>query len=167
MLIKQNHRTNGPLLLREGLIESAERVPGGFYLFEPLAVDTVRFILKLKSLGMSLTEIKTLYQIRREKPMGNEAYPLVLKRLQKHLSEVNKKIGEYEEFREELVEAIDLVRECHGCRMKPNRENCLACDIVQKRLRIPFPMGLSSKEFNADERQNPGGCLVKSVRWWL
>ena len=64
--------------LAEGLVESAERSPGGFYLFEPHTVDTVRFIQKLKSLGMSLSEIKSLYQVRREKPTGNEAYPVVL-----------------------------------------------------------------------------------------
>ncbi|MGO9572225.1 MAG: MerR family transcriptional regulator [Desulfomonilaceae bacterium] len=127
--------------LEEGLIESAERSPGGFYLFEPHIVDTVRFIQKLKNLGMSLNEIKALYQVRREKPTGNEAYPVVLKRLQDRLCDMNKKIGEYEELREELEEAIDLVQQCHGCRMKPNRENCLACDIVKKRNRIPLPFG--------------------------
>ncbi|MGO9119341.1 MAG: MerR family transcriptional regulator [Desulfomonilaceae bacterium] len=127
--------------LAEGLVESAERSPGGFYLFEPHTVDTVRFIQKLKSLGMSLSEIKSLYQVRREKPTGNEAYPVVLKRLQERLSDVNRKIGECEELRQELVEAIDLVQQCHGCRMKPNRENCLACKIVKKRRRIPLPFG--------------------------
>ncbi len=127
--------------LGEGLIESAERSPGGFYLFEPHTVDTVRFIQKLKSLGMSLNEIKSLYQVRREKPTGNEAYPVVLKRLQDRLSDVRKKIGEYEELRDELEEAIDLVQQCHGCRIKPNRENCLACEVVKKRVRIPLPFG--------------------------
>ena len=127
--------------LGEGLVESAERSPGGFYLFEPHTVDTVRFIQKLKSLGMSLNEIKSLYQVRLEKPTGNEAYPVVLKRLQERLSDVNKKIGEYKELRQELEEAVDLVQQCHGCLMKPNRENCLACEIVKKRRRIPLPFG--------------------------
>ncbi len=127
--------------LGEDLIAAAERSPGGFYLFESRTVDTVLFIQKLKSLGMSLNEIKSLYQIRREKPTGNEAYPLVLKRLQDRLCDVNKKIEEYEELRKELEEAIDLVQQCHGCQTKPNRENCLACDIVKKRSRIPLPFG--------------------------
>ena len=127
--------------LGEGLIESAGRSPGGFYLFEPHTVDTVRFIQKLKSLGLSLNDIKVLYQIRREKRTGNEAYPLVLKRLQERLSDVNKKIREHEELRQELEEAIGLIQQCHGCRMKPNRENCLACEIVKKRRRIPLPFG--------------------------
>ena len=87
--------------LEEDLIASAKRSPGGFYLFESRTVDTVLFIQKLKSLGMSLNEIKSLYQIRREKPTGNEAYPLVLKRLQDRLCDVNKKIEEYEELRKE------------------------------------------------------------------
>jgi DNA-binding transcriptional MerR regulator len=127
--------------LEEGLIESAKRSPGGFYLFEVHTVDTVRFIQKLKSIGMSLTEIKTLYQIRREKPTGHEAYPLVLRRLQECLNDANKKIEEYEELREELEKTIDLVQQCHGCRIKPNRENCLACEVIKERSRIPLPFG--------------------------
>jgi DNA-binding transcriptional MerR regulator len=127
--------------LGEGLIECAERSPGGFYLFESHTVDTVRFIQKLKSLGMSLKEIKAMYQIRQEKPTGNEAYPAVLKFLQERLSDVNEKIGEYEELREEVEQTIDLVKQCRGCRIKPNRENCLACEIVKKRRRIPLPYG--------------------------
>ena len=125
--------------LEEGLIESAGRSPGGFYLFETYTVDTVRFIQKLKSLGMSLKEIKALYRIRREKQTGNEAYPVVLKRLQKSLKDVKKKIEEYEALRDELAKAIVLVQECHGCKMKPNRKNCLACKIVKQRDRIPSP----------------------------
>jgi DNA-binding transcriptional MerR regulator len=127
--------------LEEGLIESAERSPGGFYLFKVHTVDTVRFIQKLQSIGMSLNEIKVLYQIRREKPTGHQAYPLVLKRLQECLNDVNKKIEEYEELREELKETIDLVQQCHGCRTKPNRKNCLACEVIKKRDRIPLPYG--------------------------
>ncbi len=137
----RDYYTNRPLLLRGRPDRVCGESPGGFYHFEPHIVDTVRFIQKLKNLGMSLNEIKALYQVRRDKPTGNEAYPVVLKHLQDRLCDVNKKLGEFEELREELEEAIDLVQQCHGCRMKPNRENCLACDVVKKRHRIPLPFG--------------------------
>ncbi len=127
--------------LEEGLIESAQKSPGGFYLFDPHTVDTVRFIHKLQDIGMSLKDIKALYQVRRENPTGHEAYPIVLRRLQKRLHDVNRKIGQYEELRDELEKAIDLVQQCHGCKMKPNRENCLACEVVKDKDSIPLPFG--------------------------
>ncbi|MFI5295823.1 MAG: MerR family transcriptional regulator, partial [Thermodesulfovibrionales bacterium] len=81
--------------LEQGFIEAVERSPGGFYLFDDSAADKVRFIQSLKELGLPLKEIKALYLIRREKKRGNDAYPLVLERLVKHRTLLEKKISDY------------------------------------------------------------------------
>lgn len=127
--------------LELGFIEAAERSPGGFYLFDPSEVDRVRFIQSLKELGLPLKEIKALYNIRKEKKRGHDSYPLVLERLLKHRTAVEKKLKEYSRLKQELDEAIVLVGECKGCEEKPTKENCLACEIVKKRSRIPLPFG--------------------------
>ncbi len=127
--------------LEQGFIEASERSPGGFYLFDSGAVDKVRFIQNLKELGLPLKEIKELYKIRKEKKRGNDAYPLVLERLLKHRTLIEKKIAEYSKLKKELSEAITLVRECEGCTRNPTRENCLACEVVKKRTSIPLPFG--------------------------
>lgn len=127
--------------LEQGFIEASERSPGGFYLFDSNAVDKVRFVQRLKELGLPLKEIKALYKIRKEKKRGDDAYPLVLERLVKHRTLVERKISEYSELRKELDEAIVLVSECEGCEKRPTRENCAACEVLKKRSTIPVPFG--------------------------
>jgi len=127
--------------LELGFIEASERSPGGFYLFDEGVVDKVRFIQNLKEIGLPLKEIKELYKIRKEKKRGNDAYPLVLERLLKHRTMVEKKISEYSRLKKERSEAIALVSECEGCTKNPTRENCLACEVVKKRNSVPLPFG--------------------------
>ncbi len=127
--------------LEQGFIEASERSPGGFYLFDQGVVDKVRFIQNLKELGLPLKEIKELYKIRKEKKRGNDAYPLVLERLLKQRTLIEKKIAEYSRLKKELSEAIVLVSECEGCAKSPTRENCLACEVVKKRNSVPLPFG--------------------------
>lgn len=127
--------------LEQGFIQESDRSPGGFYLFEPGVVDKVRFIQDLKDLGLPLKEIKTLYRIRKDMNRGDDAYPLVLERLSRQRTLIQKKINEYENLKKELDDAIALVSECAGCEKKPTKENCLACDVVKKRDNIPLPFG--------------------------
>jgi len=127
--------------LEEGFIEYADRSDGGFYLFEPHVVAKVSFIKKLKDLGLSLKEIKALYQIRQEKNTGDEAYKLVLERLTKQHELTEKKMNEYLQLKEEIEDAMKLVKECTGCRKKPNRDNCIACEVVKKWDLLPSPFG--------------------------
>ena len=127
--------------LEEGFIQACERSLGGFYLFSPDVVDKVSFIQKLTSLGMPLKEIKTLYRIRKEHQTGNDAYGLVLEQLMKERDLMDQKIKEYMQLRDELDQAILLVSKCKGCSLRPTRENCIACDIVTRRSRIPLPFG--------------------------
>ncbi len=127
--------------LEQGFIEISERSPGGFYLFDFAVVGKVQFIQSLKELGFPLKEIKTLYDIRKEKKHGNDAYSLVLERLRKHKSLLEKKMAQYSKLKKELDESIRLVSECKGCDKKPTKENCIACAVVLKRKSIPLPFG--------------------------
>ncbi len=125
--------------LEEGFFQACERTPGGFYLFSPDVVDKVSLIQKLANLGMHLKEIKKLYRIRKKHLTGNDAYGLVLEHLMKERDLMEQKINEYTQLKGELAEAIRLVSECKGCSLRPTRENCMACNIVTRRRRIPLP----------------------------
>lgn len=59
--------------LQEELICATERSQGGFYLFDNCAVETVRYICHLRDLGLSLSKIKKLIEIRRESKNGGKA----------------------------------------------------------------------------------------------
>lgn len=127
--------------LEEGFIDHSDRSDGGFYLFDPNVVQKVNFIKKLKELGLSLKEIKALYKIRKENATGDDAYKLVVERLARQQELTEKKIREYQDLNQEIFNAISLVKECAGCRKKPNRENCAACDVVKKWDLVPLPFG--------------------------
>ncbi len=127
--------------LEEGLIEHIDRSDGGFYLFEPEVVDKVKFIRKLKELGMSLKEIKSLYDIRKQQKTGDEAYKLVLEKLKKQHQLAQRKAEEYMQLKKEIEDAMKLVNECAGCRKKPNRKNCTACEVLKEWDVLPSPFG--------------------------
>jgi MerR family Zn(II)-responsive transcriptional regulator of zntA len=126
--------------MEQGFIEAADKTPGGFYLFEPAAADTVFFVQKLKDAGLSLKEIKNIYLARRDGESGDRAYPEVLKHLEAQKSLLEQKIADYQRLKNEIEEAIDIVQDCHGCPLKPTRQNCAACSVVTSRKRLPLPL---------------------------
>ena len=125
--------------LEKEFIQAAERSPGGFYLFHPQAVETVRLIQMLAGLGMPLKEIKELFQIRRREETGDQAYSQVLERLRHQLRLTEKRIQEYARLKDEIQRACQLVERCRGCDKKPNRENCSACPVTSEFDPLPLP----------------------------
>ncbi len=126
--------------LEEGLIEASGRSPGGFYLFTPEAADTVFFVQKLKDAGLALAEIKKIYHARREGETGDEASFQVFKHLETQQALVEQKIADYQRLKKEIEEAMGLVRQCKGCRLKPTRQNCEACPVVKSAKTLPWPV---------------------------
>ncbi|MFP4194835.1 MAG: MerR family transcriptional regulator [Desulfobacterales bacterium] len=126
--------------LEEGFIEAADRSPGGFYLFEPEAAETVFFVRKLKDSGLTLRDIKKIYQARRDGETGDKAYPEVLRYLVRQKSLVKQKIADYQRLKTEIEEAIDMVRQCEGCHVKPCRQNCGTCPVVTSSNNLPLPL---------------------------
>ena len=125
--------------MEEGFIEAVDRSPGGFYLFAPEAAETVFFVQQLKDAGLALKDIKAIYEARQNGETGDAAYPRVLDHLEAQRARVAQKIADYERLKTEIEDAIDLVRECDGCRLKPNRENCQTCPVVTRRKKLPLP----------------------------
>lgn len=125
--------------MEEGFIEAAERSPGGFYLFAPEAAETVFFVQQLKDAGLALKDIKAIYEDRQNGETGDAAYPRILAHLEAQKERVAQKIADYERLKAEIEDAMELVRQCDGCRRKPNRENCENCSVVAGRKKLPLP----------------------------
>ncbi|MBS3755316.1 MAG: MerR family DNA-binding protein [Desulfobacterales bacterium] len=126
--------------LEENLIQAEDRSPGGFYLFTPEVAQTVFYIRKLKDAGLALKDIKKIYHARHNGKTGDEAYQEVLKHLEAQKALVEQKIADYQLLESEIKEAIDLVRKCDGCRVKPSRQNCENCPVVKSASKIPWPV---------------------------
>jgi DNA-binding transcriptional MerR regulator len=101
-----SRRTGTPVrLLREyadmGLIYTDGRSPGGYRLFDESALWCVEVIRGLRSLGLTVAEIRdvaSVYLARTDQPIG----PHLAERLASARARVNARIGELEELRRRL-----------------------------------------------------------------
>ncbi len=123
----------------EGFIEAADRSPGGFYLFEPEAAETVFYIQKLKDAGLALKDIKAVYRARHDSETGHEGHSKVIDQLEAQKALLEKKISDYRFLKSEIEAAIDIAARCEGCMKAPTRENCESCRVVRSSRKIPLP----------------------------
>jgi len=126
--------------LEKGFIQTADRSPGGFYLFRPDAADTVHYIQALKDAGLALKDIETIYQARSQGATGHQASSQVLEHLKKEKNLLEQKIQDYQILKAEIEEAINLASQCRGCSLRPSRETCLACEVFAAREKLPLPI---------------------------
>jgi DNA-binding transcriptional MerR regulator len=126
--------------LQEGLIRATDRSQGGFYLFDKRTVETVRYICHLRDLGLSLSKIKELIDIRRESKNGGKASRILQDRLEEQLEFIEKKLKEYSELKREISKTIQILKNCEGCKSNPNRSVCSSCSVLSELEDLPSPM---------------------------
>ena len=93
-----------------GLLPEAHRSVGGRRMYGPESIERLRFISRLKSLGLTLEEIRDLHQAFEE---GQT--PAMLERLDaqllRHLRQVEFKLGELTQLDADLRTYLDRIRE--------------------------------------------------------
>jgi len=89
-----------------GLIPPGEREGQGQHYYTEETLARLRKIDQLKKLGLSLDEIRDVIDLYFIDPSGVQAKQKVLVVLRQHLTEVDQKIREYQQFRAELEEHI-------------------------------------------------------------
>jgi DNA-binding transcriptional MerR regulator len=126
--------------LQEGLIRATERSQGGFYLFDKNTIETVRYICHLRELGLSLSTIKELIDIRRESKQGGTASRILRDRLGEQLEFIEKKLKEYRELKQEISTTIKVLKHCDGCKSNPSRSVCGSCSVLSELDDLPSPI---------------------------
>lgn len=86
-----------------GLMESPDRIERGVRVYDEQAVIRLKFILKLKELGLSLKEMHELADIYREQPSPDLIYPRLLEILDAHISKVDQKMSRLSSLRVDIV----------------------------------------------------------------
>jgi len=89
-----------------GLIPPGEREGQGQHYYTEETLARLRKIDQLKKLGLSLDEIRDVIDLYFIDPSGVQAKQKVLVVLRQHLTEVDQKIREYQQFRAELEDYI-------------------------------------------------------------
>jgi DNA-binding transcriptional MerR regulator len=112
----------------QGLVHP-RRTPGGTRVYD--AEDEQRFaaLLALARLGFSLETLAHLSGIRPASRTGDEASRAVGTNLKAMDAELEERARAIERQRADIERARTFIQGCHGCRQRPVRAVCDACEI--------------------------------------
>lgn len=86
-----------------GIIESVERQDGATRGYTPYYVRRIKFILKLKELGLSIKEMQDLYLAYGDAKQTERMIPRLMEILDQHVSKVDEKMSQLSSLRQEIV----------------------------------------------------------------
>ncbi len=101
---------------RIGLI-SPQRTESGYRLFSPEDIEALYFILQVKSLGLTLEEIRELLNLKKDRSLSCQA---VYNQLKEKIGEIEAKINQLQRLKTEL---IPLLKQCEANLHNPNPEH--------------------------------------------
>lgn len=87
-----------------GIIESAQRADGAARGYTPYFVRRIRFILKLKELGLTIKEMQDLYMAYGEAKHTERMIPRLIEILDEHISMIDNKMAKLASLRKDIVD---------------------------------------------------------------
>ncbi|GAB7028001.1 MerR family transcriptional regulator [Geotalea toluenoxydans] len=87
-----------------GIIESVQRQDGATRGFTPYYVRRIKFILKLKELGLTIKEMQDLYSAYGDAKQTDKMIPRLIEILDQHINKVDEKMAQLASLRKEIVD---------------------------------------------------------------
>lgn len=87
-----------------GIIESAERADGAARGYTPYYVRRIKFIMKLKHLGLTIKEMQALSSYYGEAKQTDIMIPALIKTLAEHVETLDKRVASLTALRKEIIE---------------------------------------------------------------
>lgn len=87
-----------------GIIESAQRADGAARGYTPYFVRRIKFILKLKELGLTIKEMQDLYLAYGEAKQTERMIPRLIEILDEHINMIDEKMAKLASLRKEIVD---------------------------------------------------------------
>ena len=87
-----------------GIIESVQRADGAVRGYTPYYVRRIRFIIKLKELGLTIKEMQDLYVAYGEAKQTENMIPRLIQILDDHINKVDEKMAKLASLRKDVVE---------------------------------------------------------------
>ncbi len=110
-----------------GLLQPATRSSGGFRLYEPAAVERLRWIDLLHGLGFSLHEMRDLLENWWGSGLGTEAMDRLRDIFQRKLAETRETIRLQQQLERELSEGLSYLETCRACAAPAAVNGCVHC----------------------------------------
>ncbi len=128
-LARQTGKTVRAIHLYEelGLLQPATRSSGGFRLYEPAAVERVRWIELLNGLGFSLQEMRSLVRSWWSAGIGPNAMEELRALFARKLDETRENLRRQQRLEQELLEGLAYLETCRECASPSDVRTCVRC----------------------------------------
>lgn len=110
-----------------GLLRPATRSSGGFRLFDASAVDRVRWIDSLHSLGFSLQEMREVLKSWWSSGQGDAAMSGLRELFTRKLAETREAVRRHQQLERELEEGLRYLETCETCAAPGPVRACVNC----------------------------------------
>jgi len=87
-----------------GIIESLERSDGATRGYTPYYIRRIKFILKLKELGLTIKEMQDLYSAYGDAKRTDRMIPRLVEILDQHVDKIDEKVAQLASLRKEIVD---------------------------------------------------------------
>ena len=111
-----------------GLLRPAARTSGGFRLYEPSAVERVRWIDLFHGMGFSLQEMRELVHAWWDAGLGPEAMDRLRSLFRRKLEETRESVQRFQRLERELADGLAYLEACRVCSTpEPTATGCVRC----------------------------------------
>jgi len=147
-----------------GLLVPATRSSGGFRLYEPAAVDRLRWIDLLHGLGFSLHEMRDVVQNWWGAELGPEAMGRLRGIFQRKLEETRESIRRHQRLEQELGEGLAYLETCRVCAAPAAVQECTHCTQDHGMTNEPaLVAGVTSAREPTRRHARPGFVRVEDI----
>ena len=97
-----------------GLIDPPQRTEGGIRYYTKEDIRRIKFVLKVKELGLSLKQMQELAEIYRQTKMPDRIMPRLIEILDGHTDAIHRKIGKLSSLARDIAEYRKRIVEFYG-----------------------------------------------------
>jgi DNA-binding transcriptional MerR regulator len=115
-----------------GLIEPVARSEGGHRMYQPEQLAKLQLIMDLREAGLSLQDIKSLFELKDRCGTAEEASSQMATALEAQIECMQRKITVLRRLREELAAMVVNIRECRSCNAPEFKVACDECDVMKQ-----------------------------------
>ncbi|MCB9598266.1 MAG: MerR family transcriptional regulator [Sandaracinaceae bacterium] len=113
-----------------GVLCPETRSQGGHRLFGEADLERLKLIMDLREAGLSLNDIRRLFELKREHGNAEAASAAMAEVLEDQIGEMQRKIAVLRRLREELAATVAIIGECQACDSKTFPTGCTDCDVM-------------------------------------
>lgn len=116
-----------------GVLCPEMRSEGGHRLFSEEELQKLQLIMDLRESGLSLTDIKALFELKTKCKTPEEASQRMANVLEAQIEEMQRKIATLRRLREELARTVAIIQECRACDERESfPKRCGGCDVMNR-----------------------------------